>query len=202
MDTTIAAPGAAYPVFILPGALNACAEEAGRALVELLLAEEAMPGPVFVVDGDGLVDLRETIAESMHGRAFASERPWRAAELAQQAGLLRLSGCNVIGEGLATDAAMAAPLFVEMAGASLPAGVPARPLAAGRLGVLVRCRDALELLTLAAAYARAPACYVQASGEDAPLVKLLAALPDRPRTRLTVSAASVTTAWLDSTASL
>lgn len=200
MDTTIAAPAGTNPVFILPGALNACAEEAGRALVELLLAERAMPGPVFVIDGDGLVDLRETIAESMHGRAFASERPWRAAQLAQQADLLRLDGCSVIGEGLATDAAMAAPLFVEMTGASLAAGAPPPP-GAGRRGVLVRCRDALELLTLAAAYARAPACYVQAGGEDAPLAKSLALLLDRPPTRLTISAASTTAAWLAATAS-
>lgn len=189
MDMTIAARAEAHPVFILPGALNACAEEVGRALVELLLhkpGEGGMPGPVFVVDGDGLVDLRETITESMHGRMFAPGHPWRTRQASPPG-----RGCRVVGEGLAADVGRASPLFVEMDGESLSAAPPG----AGQLGMLVRCRDAMELLTLASRCAAAPACYVHAGSDDAPLATLLARLLDRPPMRLTISADPVTTAW-------
>jgi len=189
MDISVVARAEAYPVFILPGALNACAEEVGRALAELLLhgpPAGAMPGPVFVIDGGGLVDLRETIADSMHGRMFAPGHPWRTRE----AGSARPGRWRIVGEGLAADAGRATPLFVEVDGAGLAA-----PPDAGPLGMLVRCRDPIELLTLASGCAGASGCYVHAGLDDAPLAAALARLLERPSLRLTIAAEPIAAAW-------
>ncbi|NYE59417.1 hypothetical protein FHW58_000569 [Duganella sp. 1224] len=177
MDGTIAARSQANPVFILPAALNACAEDAGRAVVERLLRLPASgaPGPVVVIDGDGMTDLRESISEHMQGRG--TPVPGGAPDLG-----LPAQHYNVIGEGRAP----AAPLFVEIDDTGA-AGVPLPQPVAGRLGILIRCRDAKEMLSVAARYAGAAAAYVQAADDDAPLAELLRALLAPGGVRLTVS---------------
>lgn len=188
----------AQPVFILPGALNACAEDVGQALVELLLQtskKNGVPGPVFVIDGAGLVDLRETIAEKMHNRAFLLEEQLSPPDFVQRANLLHQNGWSVIGEGTATAPTLASPLFVEVDGDQLLNGSPASLRVPFRLGILVACRDSRALLTFASHYDGTSLCFVQAHADDSSLTKLVSELLDRPGMQTTISTSPVTTAW-------
>ncbi|SEN50000.1 hypothetical protein SAMN05428959_102153 [Duganella sp. CF517] len=180
------------PVFILPDALNARAEDAAAAIVALLLAPPPpglVIGPLFIIDGHGMVDLRESFAERLHGRRFAAEVD---ADSAYQSAI-DLAGGQVVGEGSPRAAGMAAPLMIEIGGhTALASDLPASRGA----GLLVACADAQMMLSLALRHGRGRACYVQADSGDMPLARLLGALLAQAGGVVTAASAAPGHAWL------
>ncbi|MYM68441.1 hypothetical protein GTP45_16615 [Pseudoduganella sp. FT55W] len=192
MDALPATQPKFCPVFILPEALNSCAEDAARAIVDLLL-NPPIPGlvigPVFVLDGTGIVDLRESYTECMHGRSFAGA--FAASSACQESAVL--AGGAVIGEGLPLADGMATPLMIEVDGdTALDPGLPTT----ASTGFMVACSDARMMLSLAARHAGAPACYVQAREEDMPLARLLGAVLRDNGSHLKISSTAPDCAWL------
>ncbi|GGY31093.1 hypothetical protein [Pseudoduganella albidiflava] len=119
--------------FVLPSALNGRAEYLGRQLL-------AQPGacPVVVaIDGDGFIDLRETIIDQLADAGATCTSHAGGAAL-PAAGEVRMLGD-------ARDGRAAA--FAEVPAAALIAN-PAL-CGARHAGLLVRCADAGELLALA-----------------------------------------------------
>lgn len=173
------------PVFVLPGALNARAEEIGDRLVAHLLgaapgAAALRPGAVLAIDGDGFVELRESIIDAI---TAAPARPVSQAGLRQaylaQAGLLRRHpAVNLIAEGApdTPDATLQA-LFFETDGAAVlaaPALAAATALAGGPAGLLVRCRDDDEYWQLAGSLPRCAAVCLLVEDSDAAMGARLA----------------------------
>ncbi|WP_338764485.1 hypothetical protein [Massilia sp. METH4] len=143
--------------FVLPGALNGRAEYLGQQLL-------AQPGacPVVVaIDGDGFIDLRETIVDTLaSGGALCAGGP---AGLAPPAG----SGAQVL-----DDASRGAAVpFAEVPAAALVANPQ---LAGARRGaLLVRCGDGAELLALAWALGPLSCASVHLAPGDAALATAL-----------------------------
>lgn len=145
------------PVFVLPQALNARAEHLGQQLVRQFGPGQprsaCRPGLVVAIDGDGYIDLREAIIDAVSAlpaMAVAS----RAVQYSHAGSVDRLLGdshVDLLAEG--ADAAgqrAARAMFAEVDAAALlaaPALAEQRP---GPAGLLVRCRDAAELLAVAA----------------------------------------------------
>ena len=144
------------PVFILPHALNARAEHLGQQLLKQFSPCTAhsmfKPGIVVAVEGDGYIDLRETMidgvlamppvalpgAGAQHGHAETVQR------------LLRERSVDVLAEGAPVDAGEARALFVEAEASSLlttPALADEHP---GPSALLLRCACEEELLAVAA----------------------------------------------------
>lgn len=166
----------AYPVFVLPGALNSFAEETGRALANAVLRsslEYGTVGPVFVIDGSGLLDMSETITDVMFGKGYLTPR---AATEHVFTNTASMEGVTVIGEGLETTEGRAVPLFLEINTASVHEILPLLSLPSAGVGVVVKC-DSFEVMATFMAQTRdCVSCFVFAIDEDEPLSKLVRAL--------------------------
>lgn len=177
---SIAGAAGFCPVFVLPGALNARAEEIGSRLVACLLgaapgSTALRPGAVLAVDSDGFVEMRESIIDAITA-APASPAPLPALRLAYlaQAGTLRQHpAVSLIAEGVQdgqlTDTTLQA-LFFETDGAAVlaaPALAAALALTGGPAALLVRCRDGDEYLRLAACLPPCAAVCLQVEDSDA-----------------------------------
>ena len=139
--------------FVLPCALNGRAEYLGQQLL-------AQPGacPVVVaIDGDGFIDLREAIIDTLaDGGGTCAGRPGDAA-LPPGSGARQLADAR---DGQA-------PAFAEVPAAALLADP--QLCGARRAGLLVRCADAQELLALAWALGPLACASLHAAPGDAAL---------------------------------
>lgn len=202
MDTTIKRQSNTYPVIILPGALNERAEDSGRALVEMVFSariKKRTAVSVFVVEGNGLVDLRETIAELMHGRSFSVGHPWNSLTLSPSPLFAEQPNLNVIGEGVASSPGSTLPLFVEVDACSWASILSEQNSSLDRLGILVRCQNTETLLTCASQHVRSGTCYLHIHEEDSALANLLGTLLNRLGVSLTVASDPPPVSWLTKT---
>ncbi|MUI15287.1 aldehyde dehydrogenase family protein [Massilia dura] len=143
--------------FVLPCALNARAEHLGQQI----LAQQGVCPMVVAIDGDGFIDLREAIIDTLAGAddPCAARRPSRSGGLALPAG----GSVHLLSEtphgGTAPFAEVpAAPLIAEPALAATRQG-----------GLLVRCADAGEMLALAWALGPLACASLHAAPGDAAL---------------------------------
>jgi len=202
MDMTINRQSNTYPVIILPGALNERAEDSGRALVEMVFSarmKTLTTVSVFVVEGNGLVDLRETIAELMHGRSFSVGHPWNSLMVAPPLLLAEQPNLNVIGEGVASGPGLTLPLFVEVDARNWASILSEQSSSSDRLGILVRCQNTEALLTCASQHVRSGSCYLHIHEDDGALANLLGTLLNRPGVSLTVASDPPPVSWLNKT---
>jgi NADP-dependent aldehyde dehydrogenase len=147
--------------FVLPCALNGRAEHLGQ---QLLLQPGACP-LVVAIDGDGFIDLREAIIDTLAGAGdTCAGRPFR-----QSAGppLPAASGSLLLGEtrhgnAVAFAEVPAAPLIAEPQLAGLRQG-----------GLLVRCADQREMLALAWALGPLACASLHTAPDDAALATLV-----------------------------
>lgn len=172
------------PVFVLPGALNARAEAIGEQLVSHLLAvrqPQPRPAAVMAIDGDGFVDMRESIIDAVTaapGR-IEPQATLRQAYLDRTGALRRHADVSLIAEGALADGQLQALFFETDAAAVLavPALVAAASSACGPAGLLVRCRDDDEYLQLAQRLPPCAAICLQVEdGDDALGARLAPAL--------------------------
>ncbi|TFW25561.1 hypothetical protein [Duganella callida] len=194
MKPLIASQPQAHPVFILPAALNACAEDAGRALVAALLRPGGVGavGPAFVIDGDGLVDLVETITDAMDGQ---EDRGAATSAAPQLAALLTQPATSIIGEIRRRDGAQPAALYLEIDGAALSDMAALLSVASHGTGLLVRCGDFQCMANLAAMCVGTGAVYLHAAAEDALLARLLASIFPAAPGLLTISSRALPAGW-------
>lgn len=173
MNQAIDSAAGFCPVFVLPGALNARAEAIGAELVSHLLdAGPAQPRPaaVMAIDGDGFVDMRESIIDAVTAASGRNE-PQAALRQAYQdrtGALRRHADVSLIAEGVLADGRLQALFFETDAAAvlALPALAAAASAACGPAGLLVRCRDDDEYLQLAQCLPRCAAICLQVEGGD------------------------------------
>lgn len=150
------------PVFILPGALNARAEHLGQQLVRQfhpgLAGSPYRPGMLVAIEGDGYIDLRETIIEGIAALPPVA-MPDRGARLGHASSVGRLLGqdqVDLLAEGaLAAGRHDARAMFAEIdADALLAASTMLADERPGPAGLLVRCRDSAAMLAVAARLGR------------------------------------------------
>ncbi|KQW93727.1 hypothetical protein ASC94_14160 [Massilia sp. Root418] len=145
------------PVFILPHALNARAEHLGQQLLKQFHPGTAhsmfKPGIVVAIEGDGYIDLRETIIDgvlAMPPLALASAGTGaRHGHAGTVQRLLRERRVDLLAESAAPDADAARAVFVEAEASSLlstPALGDEHP---GPSALLLRCACPEELLAVA-----------------------------------------------------
>lgn len=170
------------PVFILPHALNARAEHLGQQLLKQFNPGTAhsmfKPGIVVAIEGDGYIDLRETIIDGVLAMppvalASAGARQGHADTVER---LLREHRVEVLAEGAAEAGGGrrgARAVFVEAEASSLlttPALADEHP---GPSGLLLRCACPEELLAVAALLGRQLVAGLQMADGDTALAARL-----------------------------
>lgn len=171
----LAEAGRSNPVFILPGALNAQAEHLGQQLVRQFAAAPAAhrPAMVLATEGDGYVDLRETIIDAVAALpaiAMADDDGWPCDHRQRVDWLLSAPHVTLLAEGAAPDGqvtrGMVRPVFAETDGAHLPAPPLLDDACRSPVGLLVRCRDPQAMLNAAARLGRQHAAVLHIGSGD------------------------------------
>jgi NADP-dependent aldehyde dehydrogenase len=171
------------PVFILPHALNARAEHLGQQLLKQFNPCTAhsmfKAGIVVAIEGDGYIDLRETIIDGVLAMPpvalpSAGARQGHAGTVER---LLREHSAEVLAEGAAAEAGggrrCARAVFVEAEASSLLATPALADEHPGPSGLLLRCACPEELLAVAALLGRQLVAGLQMADGDTALAARL-----------------------------
>ncbi|WP_228893342.1 aldehyde dehydrogenase family protein [Pseudoduganella aquatica] len=149
------------PVFILPHALNARAEHLGQQLLKHFSPctghRQFKPGMVVAIEGDGYIDLRETIIDGIQALppvALAGGARQDHAGTVER--LLRSGHVDLLAEGKGDDEGearnlpLARAVFAEAEACSLLAAPVLAEDRPGPAGLLLRCACPDELMAVAA----------------------------------------------------
>lgn len=200
----LAEPGACNPVFILPGALNAQAEHLGQQLVRQFAEAPAAhrPALVFAPDGDGYVDLRETIIDAVTAlppTALTQGDGRQHGHLQRVDRLLSAAGVSLLAEGapaagMATGG-MVRPMFAETDDANLPELPLLDDACRSPAGLLVRCHGAHAMLAAAARLGRQHAAVLHIGGDDMALANRLLPRLQRMAGQIGINSTMAPPAW-------
>lgn len=149
------------PIFVLPAALNARAEHLGQQLLKQFHPCSARgvfkPSLVVAIDGDGYIDLRETIIDGISAMPPVP-LPNRSAHDEHADTVDRLLGdkhVDLLAEGVDVRGQRAArAVFAEADAATLLATPMLAEERPGPAGLLVRCANAADMLNVAAQLGR------------------------------------------------
>lgn len=197
-------PGRCNPVFILPGALNAQAEHLGQQLVRQFAAAPAAHRPAMILapEGDGYVDLRETIIDAVAALpaiAMPDDDGWHCGHRQRVDWLLSAPRVTLLAEGAAPDGqamrGMVRAMFAETDGAHLPAPPLLDDACRSPAGLLVRCRDPQAILDTATRLGRQHAAVLHIGGGDMALARGLLPRLQRMAGQIGINSSEAPPAW-------
>lgn len=194
----LAEPGGCNPVFILPGALNAQAEHLGQQLVHQFAAAPAAHRPALVLaqEGDGYVDLRETIIDAVNALPALALPEGPHAHVQRAGWLLSAPRVTLLAEGApAALRGMVRPMFAETDDRHMPEPPLLDDACRSPAGLLVRCRDAQALLEAAARLGRQHAAVLHIGDNDMALAAKLLPRLQRIAGQIGINSTVAPPAW-------